>query len=117
FLPPEVLLVVDHALDDGSHGHPVDELVPQRGQLRAEVDLQVQPRRDGQDHILTLCKEEEERGRWDNTSASIFMDGKIDRERERERKRERETERRERKREREREREREECTQLICRSG
>lgn len=28
--PPEVLFVVDHALDDGAHGDTADQLVPQR---------------------------------------------------------------------------------------
>lgn len=52
--PPEVLFVVDHALDDGAHGDTVNQLVPQRGQLGVKVHLQIQTRRGGYDHIFCL---------------------------------------------------------------
>lgn len=52
--PPEVLFVVDHALDDRAHGDTVNQLVPQRWKLRVEVHFQVQTRRSGHNHILGL---------------------------------------------------------------
>lgn len=55
--PPEVLFVVDHALDHGAHGDTADQLVSQWWKLGAEVHLHVQNRRGGHDHILGLESE------------------------------------------------------------
>lgn len=52
--PPEVLFIVDHALDDRAHGDPVNQLVPQWRKLRVKVHLQIQSRRCGQNHIFGL---------------------------------------------------------------
>lgn len=52
--PPEVLFIVDHALDDRAHGDTVNQLVPQWWKLRVKVHLQIQTRRSGHNHILGL---------------------------------------------------------------
>lgn len=59
--PPEGIFVVDHALDDGAHGHAADQLVSQRRKLGTEVHLHVQTRRGGHDHIPGLESERVER--------------------------------------------------------
>lgn len=70
--PPEVLSVVDHALDDGAHGHTVDQLVPQRGQLGVKVHLQIETRRRGYDHILRLrhTNTENKKGEYKHNSVN-----------------------------------------------
>lgn len=52
--PPEVLFIVDHALDDRAHGDTVNQLVPQWWKLRVKVHLQIQTRRSGHNPILGL---------------------------------------------------------------
>lgn len=52
--PPEVVFIVDHALDDRAHGDTVNQLVPQWWKLRVKVHLQIQTRRSGHNHILGL---------------------------------------------------------------
>lgn len=52
--PPEVLFVVDHALDHGAHGDTADQLVPQWWQLGLDMHLHHQTGRGGHDHVLGL---------------------------------------------------------------
>lgn len=53
-VPPEGLLVIHHAFDDGPHWDSLDQLVPHRGQRRVIVDIHAQAWRDGTNDIGTL---------------------------------------------------------------